>query len=75
MHQVEVERASEQLPGLIQEALSGRDVVITQDQRPLVRLVKAAPSALRRRQAGSARGLIAVADDFDEPLEDFGPYM
>ena len=41
--------------------------------------------ALKRKQAladeaprprfGSARGLIKMADDFDEPLEDFAEYM
>lgn len=27
------------------------------------------------RKAGSARGLIQMSDDFDEPLEDFREYM
>ena len=26
-------------------------------------------------KAGSAKGLITLADDFDEPVEDFKPYM
>lgn len=26
-------------------------------------------------QFGSAKGMIVMADDFDEPLEDFEPYM
>ena len=26
-------------------------------------------------KAGSAKGLIKIAPDFDEPLEDFKPYM
>jgi hypothetical protein len=26
-------------------------------------------------KAGSAKGLIRIAPDFDEPLEDFKPYM
>lgn len=34
------------------------------------------PAAERpRRQFGSAKGLITVPDDFDEPLDDFKPYM
>ncbi len=34
------------------------------------------PAADRpRRQAGSAKGLITVPDDFDDPLDDFKPYM
>jgi hypothetical protein len=32
-------------------------------------------SVKRRRQAGSAKGLITISDDFDEPLEDFKDYM
>ncbi len=28
-----------------------------------------------KRQFGSAKGLIAMADDFDEPLDDFQEYM
>ncbi|MCB0714231.1 MAG: DUF2281 domain-containing protein [Ignavibacteriae bacterium] len=28
-----------------------------------------------QRHPGSAKGLIAMSDDFDEPLEDFSEYM
>ncbi len=36
----------------------------------------ASPPADRpRRQAGSAKGLITVPDDFDDPLDEFEPYM
>lgn len=31
-------------------------------------------STRRRRQPGSARGMIRMADDFDDLLEDFEPY-
>ncbi len=33
------------------------------------------PAARPRRQAGSAKGLITVPDDFDDPLDDFADYM
>ncbi len=29
----------------------------------------------KKRQAGSAKGMFVMADDFDEPLEDFAEYM
>jgi antitoxin (DNA-binding transcriptional repressor) of toxin-antitoxin stability system len=32
-------------------------------------------NGLRRPRFGSAKGLITMADDFDEPLEDFADYM
>ena len=32
-------------------------------------------AAQRQAQFGSARGMIAMSDDFDAPLEDFKEYM
>lgn len=29
----------------------------------------------RRRQPGTAKGLVTISDDFDKPLEDFKDYM
>ena len=34
-----------------------------------------AVSTKRRRRPGSAKGLVHISDDFDEPLEDFREYM
>ncbi len=28
-----------------------------------------------QRKAGSMKGIITISDDFDDPLEDFEPYM
>jgi prevent-host-death family protein len=73
--EVEVEQAREQLTDLIEKAMRGREVVITRQHRPLVRLVEVRPTERRRRRPGSAKGLITLADDFDAPLEDFREYM
>lgn len=32
-------------------------------------------SLTKRRQAGTMKGMIVMADDFDEPLEDLKDYM
>jgi prevent-host-death family protein len=74
MHQVNVEEAVTQLPALIQAAVSGEEVVITENNRPVVKLV---PLATERPQPrfGSARGLIEMRDDFDAPLDEFADYM
>jgi hypothetical protein len=32
-------------------------------------------TVLKKRQLGAAKGLIKMAPDFDEPLEDFKDYM
>ena len=36
---------------------------------------KAQKQPLPKRQFGAGRGLVTMADDFDEPLEDFQEYM
>ena len=74
MYQIDLNEAKLHLTDLINVALSGKEVVITQDDQPVLKLVPvAAPKA--RRKAGSAKGLITMASDFDAPLEDFRAYM
>jgi antitoxin (DNA-binding transcriptional repressor) of toxin-antitoxin stability system len=71
---IELDKAKSQLDALIQTALDGEEVVITSDEEPVLRIVPV-PKSTRRRKAGSAKGLISIADDFDEPLEEFQEYM
>ncbi len=71
MRQVTLEEAGSQLSQLIQEALQGEDVIITQENAPDVKLV---PIKLGRK-VGTAAGLVFMADDFDAPLDDFKEYM
>jgi len=74
MHQIPLEEAAIRLPQLIQEAKDGEDVVITQDNQPVARLVPLTSSHVKR-QRGSAKGLIlSIAEDFEAPLEDFKEY-
>ncbi len=37
--------------------------------------VEEKPTKRRKRKAGSAKGEIIMADDFEAPLEDFAEYM
>ena len=74
MEQVDLKEAQEHLFELVKRAAGGEEVVISEENKPLAKLVSAVPSA-RKRQFGSARGLIEMSDDFDEPLEDFREYM
>jgi prevent-host-death family protein len=75
MHQVDIAEAVQALPDLIKEAMSGEEVVITQENQPLVKLSPIEQPKQQRIQAGSAKGMIWMSDDFDEPLEDFKEYM
>lgn len=72
---VDVQEANGHLVELIKKALSGEEVVLSEGDQPLARLV---PLKARKplRQPGSAKGkILYISPDFDEPLEDFKDYM
>ncbi|HEX6291520.1 MAG TPA: hypothetical protein VFZ66_20220 [Herpetosiphonaceae bacterium] len=74
MQQVELNEVQTQLSRLIEQALRGEEVVITQVDKPVLKLVRI-PSSVPRRKRGSAKGQIQIAPDFDAPLDDFQAYM
>lgn len=74
MYQIELDKAKAQIADLFKTALEGEEVVITQNYQPVMKLVPISHPK-PRPQFGSAKGLITMSDDFDEPLEDFEEYM
>jgi prevent-host-death family protein len=70
--QYNVADAKARLSSLVREALSGYDVVIAKDNKPLVKVVPVAGAG--RRAPGSAKGQVTIAPDFDAPLDDFAGY-
>jgi prevent-host-death family protein len=75
MQSITIAEAAQKLPDLIDAALRGEEVVITKDNLSLVKLIPATPVKRHPAKAGSAKGLIWISDDFDEPLEEFKEYM
>ena len=75
MYRIELERAKAEIESVLQTALDGEEIIITQNEQPVLKLVPIPAAKPRRRQSGSARGMITISDDFDEPLEDFAEYM
>jgi antitoxin (DNA-binding transcriptional repressor) of toxin-antitoxin stability system len=74
MFEVSVEKTQMiQLPDLIDSVIKGEEVIFTQNNLPIAKLV-AMRQEKPRPQFGSAKGLFVMADDFDEPLEDFDEY-
>ncbi len=74
MHQIDLKEAKTHLSDLLEEAINGQEVIILKNQQPIVKFVPISVSKARS-QFGSAKGLITLNKDFDEPLEDFGEYM
>lgn len=73
-HTIELSQIGAELAHLVREAGTGGEVLITEEGRPVARLVPVTRDC-PDRQPGSARGLFTVPDDFDAPLEDFRDYM
>jgi prevent-host-death family protein len=74
MAQFNVAEAKARFSELVQRAVSGEEVVIALDNRPLLRLVPLGAKG-GRRTPGSAKGRIWTADDFDRTPEDLGSYV
>ncbi|MDQ3130085.1 MAG: DUF2281 domain-containing protein [Acidobacteriota bacterium] len=74
MQQVNIEQAKTDLSVLIKAALNGEEIIISQNEQAAVKLV---PTSITKAHPkfGSAKGKIEIADDFDEPLEDFAEYQ
>jgi antitoxin (DNA-binding transcriptional repressor) of toxin-antitoxin stability system len=70
MVQVEVKELANQLPTLLSALTQGAEVILTQANQPLARLVKI-ETLMPDRVPGSAAGLFTMSPDFDEPLDDF----
>jgi antitoxin (DNA-binding transcriptional repressor) of toxin-antitoxin stability system len=74
MFEVSVEKTSTvQLPDLIESVVNGEEVIFTQNDLPAAKLV-AVRREKPRPQFGNAKGLFVMAEDFNEPLEDFDEY-
>ena len=69
-----IHEAKTHLSKLIQKALQGVEVVIRKGNRRVVRLTALEEPATKRRIGGCKGVLLHMADDFDEPLEDFSSY-
>lgn len=74
MKPVTIAEASEKLSELFDAALRGEEVIITKGDRTSIKLTPT-NTVKPRPKFGSAKGLIKMSNDFDEPLKDFKDYM
>lgn len=64
---VNIHEAKTHLSRLLEQVIQGEEVIIAKSGRPVARLVALRGSA-KRREPGSARGQIKIAEGFDDPL-------
>ncbi|MBD2179937.1 type II toxin-antitoxin system Phd/YefM family antitoxin [Aerosakkonema funiforme] len=76
MQQITLDEATKDLLALIEAALEGEEIVITKDDKPVLKLSPISPAKKSwPAKAGSAKGLVTISDDFDEPIADFEDYL
>ena len=71
MTQLDIAEAKFNLSKLLDLAIKGEEIVITQDDTPVAKI----SPVKRPLKRGSAKGKVWMSDDFGEPLEDFQEYM
>lgn len=74
MQTVTIQEAQACLPQLLERLQPGEELTITQQGQPLAQVKKAERGSWPCK-AGSAKGKIHLAADFDAPLADFKEYM
>lgn len=72
---VSIEEAQAKLPQLIEQLSEGEQVVITQNQRPVARLLAEEKPQRAPRKAGNCKGMLTIIADDEEHLRDFREYM
>ena len=72
---VTMEEAQAHLPELVAHLGSGEELIITQDHKPIAKLVRENPPSRKPRKAGNCIGMIRIVADDDEHLQDFAEYM
>ncbi len=73
MTQISAAEAVTEFDQLLNKVVQGQEIIIIGEDGSAFKLV-----ALSRKPKpvfGSARGLIQISPDFDEPLEEFAEYM
>ena len=73
MIQVNIHIAKAQLSELIQKALLGEEIIIARDNKPIAKIIPF-QAKKSKRCLGLAKGLITMAPDFNDPLDDFKEY-
>lgn len=75
MSSITLEEAALRLPQLVRNARESGDIVLTEDNTPVAKIV-ALPQRRQPRRPGSAKGIILhIADDFNAIPEGFEEYV
>jgi prevent-host-death family protein len=72
---ITIEEAQARLSDLIHNLGPGDEVVITENNQPVAKLVSQGAMPHQRPAPGLCKGMITIVADDDEHLKDFAEYM
>ncbi len=75
MATVTIQQAEATLRDLIQKLTPGEEVVITEDNQPIAKLVGEKGVVRQRPGPGLCTGMMTIVADDEEHLKDFAEYM
>jgi antitoxin (DNA-binding transcriptional repressor) of toxin-antitoxin stability system len=76
MSAISIQEAQATLPQLIHGLSPGEEIVITDNDRPVAKLMSAGPQLRKAPMLGTQPGTVLyMSPDFDAPLDDFKEYM
>lgn len=71
---IPIEQAATHLAELVGNLKPGDEIVLTEHDRPVARILPSQSKTVRRK-AGSCKGMLIVQREDDEHLKDFREYM
>jgi antitoxin (DNA-binding transcriptional repressor) of toxin-antitoxin stability system len=81
MHSIDIAELTPHAQALLNQIKPGEELIVTSQNQTVARIIRVngqetEPGGKRkRRRAGTAKGNVWMAPDFNEPLEDFAEYM
>ena len=74
---ITLEEAQATLTNLVHQLALGKEIIITENQQPIARLVSELPKSKPRLRPppGLGKGMITIISDDEEHLKDFAEYM
>jgi antitoxin (DNA-binding transcriptional repressor) of toxin-antitoxin stability system len=72
---VTLQEAQTHLADLVAQLQTGKEFVITQDERPVARIIGTPVIPRQPRQPGSAKGKLIILAEDDDHLADFQEYL
>jgi antitoxin (DNA-binding transcriptional repressor) of toxin-antitoxin stability system len=73
-HTVSISEAAKRLLELVGTLKPGDEIILTDQNKPVAKLVPSAPPHSRRR-AGNCKGMLVIQSEDDDHLKDFSEYM